>query len=99
MAYFGTKFDSQATQSLYAQTADDELGQSYDGHSWYGLYRGSVGGSIVIEDTYGFVGRVDFDTTQELMAAWETLATDDDLCHGDAYRDDDEPIHSLVVGL
>ena len=73
-----SKFDSQATESLYKQTPDDELGQSLDGWSWFGLYRAhdAGGGSIVIEDTYGFVTRVDFETDFALYLAWHELATD-----------------------
>ena len=75
---FSTKFDSQATQTLYNQTPDDDLGQSLDGGSWYGLYRAleAGGGSIVIEDTYGFVGRADFETSEALELAWCGLEMD-----------------------
>lgn len=73
------KFDSQATEALYKQDPDDELGRSLDGMSWYGLYRAveAGGGSIVIEDTYGFVGRADFETPEALELAWCGLETDE----------------------
>ncbi len=78
-----TKYDSQATEALYKQTPDDDLGTSLDGFSWYGLYRAeqSGGGSIVIEDTLGFVGRVDFETSEALTLAWFELETDNSLVH------------------
>lgn len=74
------KFDSQATQALYRQEPDDSIGQSLDGGSWYGLYRAHIegGGSILVEDTYGFVGRADFETTAALELAWNELAYDTD---------------------
>lgn len=73
---YSSKFDSQATQALYKQEPDDSIGQSLDGFSWYGLYRAhrEGGGSIIVEDTYGFVGRADFETTAALMLAWSELA-------------------------
>ncbi|KKL99567.1 hypothetical protein LCGC14_1813110 [marine sediment metagenome] len=94
---YSTKFDSQATEALYRQNPDDELGQSLDGLSWYGLYRAleAGGGSIVIEDTYGFVGRADFETSEALEEAWCGIGMDaalDALDHaGIAYME--------VVGL
>lgn len=82
-----TKYDSQATKALYAQEPDDSLGQSLDGFSWYGLYRASEtgGGSIVVEDTYGFVGRCDFETSQALTLAWSELETDEGLTHTEMF--------------
>jgi hypothetical protein len=79
------KYDSQATAALYATEPDDSLGQSLDGFSWYGLYRATDvgGGSIVIEDTQGFVGRADFERTEDLTAAWTSLELDNDLIHPD----------------
>lgn len=73
-----TKFDSQATRALYAQEPDDSIGHSLDGFSWYGLYiaHNAGGGSIVVEDTYGFVGRCDFETTESLMLKWSEIETD-----------------------
>jgi hypothetical protein len=74
-----TKFDSQATEALYKQEPDDSWGESLDGFSWYGLYRAQIqgGGSIIIEDTYGFVGRSDFETSEALELAWIEVTTED----------------------
>lgn len=73
-----SKFDSQATEALYNQHPDDSIGHSLNGFSWYGLYRADVegGGSIIVEDTYGFVGRADFETSAALELAWCEISTD-----------------------
>jgi hypothetical protein len=90
-----TKFDTPYTARLYGLDPDDSLGQSLDGGSWYGLYRNSGGGGhIVVEDTYGFVGRVSFATTAALMLAWSELETEDDLRH-----DQDDDVEIWGIGL
>lgn len=73
-----SKFDSQATEALYRSEPDDSIGHSLNGFSWYGLYRAHMegGGSIVIEDTYGNVGRADFETTEEIERVWCEIETD-----------------------
>lgn len=77
-----SKFPDPLTRRLYNETPEDELGQSLDGSSWYGLYpRKGEGGHIVIEDTYGFVSRVSFATTAALRLAWSELETEQDLDH------------------
>lgn len=83
-----SKFDSKKTARLYGETPDDELGQSLDGFSWYGLYRSrkGFGGSIVIEDTFGFVSRIDYLTNAALALAWAELETEQDLDHETGYR-------------
>lgn len=73
-----SKFDSQATAALYKTEPNDSIGNSLDGFSWYGLYRAhsAGGGSILVEDTYGFVGRADFETTAALELAWSEIEWD-----------------------
>lgn len=79
-----SKFDSRKTERLYNDYPEDSLGQSIDGLSWYGLYPSREGGgSIVIEDTYGNVSRVDYVTTAALHLAWSELETEQDLNHND----------------
>lgn len=75
-----SKYDSQGTESLYKQTPDEMFGASLDGFSWYGLYRAEEagGGSIVIEDTYGFVSRIDFETSSDLERVWSEVLTEPD---------------------
>lgn len=76
-----TKFDSQATESLYRQEPDDSYGVSLDGFSWYGLYRTSEeesGGFILQETTQGFVTRFDFETDSELEEIWAQIITEPD---------------------
>lgn len=83
-----TKFDSQATQSLYRQTPDDETGRSLDGGCWYGLYRtgpNESGGFILIEDTFGFVTRLDFLTNQALELAWCEITTDETIDYAEGF--------------
>lgn len=71
------KFENEQTAYLYAQEPDDSIGHSLDGGCWYGLYRGTrddrgnhLAGSIVVEDTFGFVGRSDFRDGLTLELTW-----------------------------
>lgn len=83
-----TKFDSQATQSLYRQDPDDEAGRSLDGGCWYGLYRTSnheSGGFILIEDTFGFVTRLDYHTDAALELAWCEITTDTTIDYAEGF--------------
>lgn len=72
------KFDSQATRALYNSEPEDQIGASLDGFSWYGLYPANTagGGFIVIEDTFGYVTRLDYSTTEDLYMAWFGIADD-----------------------
>lgn len=77
------KFHNNQTRFLYDSDPDDSIGHSLDGFSWYGLYRNTrddhgrfLAGSIVIEDTYGFVSRIDYSIGSELETAWQEIDLD-----------------------
>lgn len=69
-----TKFQSEDARRLYGLAEpNDQVGSSSEGVGWAGLYltAGSqAGGTILVENTDGFVDMHVYDTEEELKKSW-----------------------------
>lgn len=74
------KYDSDIAEQLSGETPSDELGSVQD-FGWYGLYLnepisepgGTGGGTVLHEDSQGFVFAEQYDTDLEVNDRWHEL--------------------------
>lgn len=85
------KFQDEASEELYNDTPDDQVGDSSEGIGWAGLYLNpkdvEAVASVLVEHTDGVVERFNYDTEEEMRDAWATFERSLDIAHPNVHRE------------